>query len=149
MRVLLDTNVLYNYLFETPLTEKATEVLLEADGLYMSTMVLNELHYSVMRRKAEKEFGITSYRRLKEFLAKEGYGPFHEAFKAIEETLNLLEVLTLPDSQNWGLIKRLMFRYSLLPNDATILATCIEHGLDALATFDEDYRKVQEVKILP
>jgi len=149
MRVLLDTNILYNYLFETPLTEKATGVLLEADELYVSTMVLNELHYSAMRRKAQKELGITSYRKLKEFLAREGYGPFHEDFRAIEETLNLLEVSTLQDSQNWGLIKRLMFRYSLLPNDATILATCIEHGLDALATFDEDYRKVQEVKILP
>ncbi|WP_456365656.1 PIN domain-containing protein [Thermococcus sp.] len=149
MRVLLDTNVLYNYLFETPLTGKATEILLRAEELYVSTTVLNELHYSVMRRKAEKELGITSYRKLKEFLAKEGYGPFHEDFKAIEETLNLLEVLTIPDSQNWGLIKRLMFGYSLLPNDATILATCIEHGLDALATFDNDYRKVQEVKILP
>ncbi len=112
-------------------------------------MVLNELHYAVIRRKAEKEFGIASYRKLKEFLAKEGYDPFRDDFRAIEETLNLLEVSTLLDSQNWHLIKDLMFKYSLLPNDATILATCMENRLDALATFDEDYRKVQEVKILP
>ena len=71
MRILLDTNVLYNYLFKTPLTEKATEVLLKAEEMYVSTTVLNELHYSVIRRRAEKEFGITSYRKLKEFLAKE------------------------------------------------------------------------------
>nr|WP_297417643.1 PIN domain-containing protein [Thermococcus sp.] len=55
----------------------------------------------------------------------------------------------LPDSQDWGLVKRLMSKYGLLPNDATILGTCIGHGFDGLATFDEDYRKVQEVKLLP
>ena len=37
MRVLLDTNVLYNYLFKTSLTEKATEVLLKAEEIYVST----------------------------------------------------------------------------------------------------------------
>ncbi|WP_366938814.1 PIN domain-containing protein [Thermococcus sp.] len=42
-----------------------------------------------------------------------------------------------------------MSKYGLLPNDATILGTCIGHGFDGLATFDEDYRKVQEVKLLP
>ncbi|WP_297417405.1 PIN domain-containing protein [Thermococcus sp.] len=52
MRILLDTNVLYSYLFETPLTEKATAILLRAEELYVSTMVLNELYYSSMRRKA-------------------------------------------------------------------------------------------------
>lgn len=54
MRVLLDTNVLYSYLFKTPLTEKATAILLRAEELYVSTMVLNELYYSSTRRKAEK-----------------------------------------------------------------------------------------------
>ncbi len=89
MRVLLDTNVLYNYLFKTSLTEKATEILLNADKLYVSTLILNELYYSVMRRKAEKEFGVASYRKLKELLAREGYAPFMEDFKAIEETMDL------------------------------------------------------------
>ncbi|WP_297500975.1 antitoxin AF2212-like protein [Thermococcus sp.] len=106
-------------LHKTPLTEKATEILLNADKLYVGTLVLNELYYSVMRRKAERKFGATSYRKFKELLAREGYTPFMEDFNAVEETLNLFEVSTLPDSQNWDSIKSLMLRYNLLPNDAT------------------------------
>ena len=34
--------------------------------------------------------------------------------------------------------KRLIEEYAMLPNDALILATCIEHGF-ALATLDEDF----------
>ena len=34
--------------------------------------------------------------------------------------------------------KRLIKEYAMLPNDALILATCIEHGF-ALATLDEDF----------
>jgi predicted nucleic acid-binding protein len=149
MRVLLDTNILYNFLFETPLTERSKSLLSEPYDFYISTLVLNELFYSVIRRKAEVSFGIRSYRKLKEFLNENGYKPFLRDLSLVESTIEGLGIVRIKDSQNWELIRELMLKYSLLPSDATILATAIENGLDALATFDGDYSKVQEMKILP
>jgi len=39
----------------------------------------------------------------------------------------------------------LIEKYAMLPNDALILATCIEHGF-ALATLDEDFLNRQRRK---
>ncbi|WP_461862798.1 PIN domain-containing protein [Thermococcus sp.] len=148
MKALLDTNILYNYFFETSLTKQAKDLLIRIREPYISTTILNELYYSVMRRKAERTFGIKSYRKLKEFLSQNGYEPFLQDFDTIGGILELLGVKKIADSQNWELIQSLMFKYNLLPNDATILATCIENDL-SLATFDRDYQKVKDVKVLP
>jgi len=67
----------------------------------------------------------------------------------MELVLEALGIERIPDSTDWEAIKSLMFKYSLLPNDATILATALERRIDAIATFDEDYSKVQELKVLP
>lgn len=149
MRVLLDTNVLYNFLFETPLTESSKSLLSEPYDFHVSTLALNELYYSVIRRKAETAFGIHSYRKLKEFLKENGYKPFQKELRLVESVIEGLGIIRVNDSQNWELVRELMFKYSLLPSDATILATAIENGIEALATFDRDYSKVQELKIIP
>ncbi len=67
----------------------------------------------------------------------------------MELVLEALGIERIPDSTDWEAIKSLMFKYSLLPNDATILATALERRIDAIATFDGDYSKVQELKVLP
>jgi hypothetical protein len=39
-------------------------------------------------------------------------------------------------------------RYGLLPNDALIAATCKIYGIERIATFDEDFRKVDFLEIV-
>ena len=67
----------------------------------------------------------------------------------MEFVLQVLGIEKVPDSSDWETIRGFMEKYSLLPNDATILATAVERGFNAIATFDKDYSKVQEVKVLP
>ena len=86
---------------------------------------------------------------MKRLLQERGYKPFEKPLKQMEFVLQVLGIEVIPDTQKWGQIKTIMLKYSLLPSDATILATAIERGLDALATFDRDYSKVQEVKVIP
>ncbi|AFL95963.1 hypothetical protein containing PIN domain 6 [Thermococcus cleftensis] len=149
MRVLLDTNVLYNYLYKTELTPRAKDILSEDYEFYISATVLNELSYAVIRKTAEVTFGARSYHRVKEILREQGYRPFEEPLSRMELVLQALGIEILPDSSDWEAIRGFIRRYSLLPNDATILATAVEKGVDAIATFDKDYSKVQEVKIVP
>ncbi|NJE62367.1 PIN domain-containing protein [Thermococcus sp. 21S7] len=149
MRVLLDTNVLYNYLYRTELTPKAKDVLSKDYEFYVSGKVLNELSYAIIRKTAEVAFGARSYYRVKEILRERGYKPFEEPLSRMEFVLQALGIERIPDSGDWEAIRGFMRKYSLLPNDATILATAVERGIDAIATFDRDYSKVQEVKVLP
>ena len=149
MRVLLDTNVLYNYLYRTELTPKAEAILAEEYQFYISNLVLNELTYAIIRKTAELKFGARSYHKVKDILKDKGYKPFEEPLKRMELVLEALGIERIPDSTDWEAIKSLMFKYSLLPNDATIFATALERRIDAIATFDGDYSKVQELKIIP
>ncbi len=69
--ILLDTNVFYNFLFETELTDKAVEIL-EMDEEFCTTFtVLNEVVYVISRKMAEKKFGIRSYYEFRSLIAEE------------------------------------------------------------------------------
>ena len=46
-------------------------------------------------------------------------------------------------------IHRVMEKYGLLPADALHVATALRIGVEAVATFDEDFRRVEEVKTVP
>ena len=41
-----------------------------------------------------------------------------------------------------------MEKYKLLPNDALIVATCKHYGIRKIATFDEDFRRVDFLEIV-
>lgn len=38
--------------------------------------------------------------------------------------------------------------YGLLPNDALIVATCKHYGIRKIATFDEDFRRVEFLEMV-
>ena len=40
-------------------------------------------------------------------------------------------------------------KYGLLPNDSLIIATCRHYGIDTIATFDEDFKRIPWLKIIP
>ncbi|OWJ55788.1 hypothetical protein Pdsh_01400 [Pyrodictium delaneyi] len=47
------------------------------------------------------------------------------------------------------MIVEYMTSYRLLPNDALIAATCRSHGIEAIATFDEDFKQIPWLKVIP
>ncbi len=42
----------------------------------------------------------------------------------------------------------LITKYGLLPNDALIAATCKHHGINKIATFDPDFKRVDFLEII-
>ncbi len=40
-------------------------------------------------------------------------------------------------------------QYGLLPNDSLIAATCKHYGITTIATFDEDFKRVPWLKVIP
>jgi len=86
--------------------------------------------------------------------AETGLSPFElrKAITRIDVDLTLLRRLfelfrLLPC--NYGInILEVMEEYHLLPNDALIAATCRSHGIKNIATFDEDFKRVDFLAIV-
>ncbi len=84
--------------------------------------------------KAEIERGLEDVARL--FL--ESLGLFLEEFE--------VEIVDTPTDA--VLLSDLIQEYGLLPNDALIAATCKHHGIKEIASFDEDFKRVNFLKIV-
>lgn len=53
-------------------------------------------------------------------------------------------LVIVPDSSNLLRIEEVARTYALLPNDALIVATCSEHAIPKIATFDRDFSKIKD-----
>jgi len=65
--------------------------------------------------------------------------------------LNLLKsrLIVLPlDDKIFEFSKEVIKKHRLLPNDALIAATCKHYGIKKIATFDEDFRRVDFLEVL-
>ena len=52
------------------------------------------------------------------------------------------------DVRDLELIRRIAETYKLLPNDALIAATCKYYGIRKIATFDEDFKRVDFLEVI-
>ncbi|AAB89055.1 PIN domain-containing protein [Archaeoglobus fulgidus] len=58
------------------------------------------------------------------------------------------EIYVVQDSRDLELIKSVAEKYKSLPNDALIAATCKHYGIKKIATFDEDFRRVDFLEVV-
>ena len=104
--------------------------------------VYEEAFFVGLRLIAEDEFGIAGTGKLKEHIRDEGYG-FADAFiRKLNEVFSGLVIVT--DSMNLNNIEEIARTYALLPNDALIVATCREHAIPKIASFDRDFSKIKD-----
>ena len=98
--ILLDTNVFYNFLFETELTDKATRIL-ETDEEFCTTFtVLNEVVYIISRKLAERKYGIRSYYDFRSLIVSEGYNFCSQEVKSLMKLIEDLKINVLNDCQD-------------------------------------------------
>ena len=139
----IDSSVLYNYLIATELTEKAVRILDSTEGKLTSDTVVDELFYVLIRKLAEREYGVSSVWGVKKLLRRDE--KFRKSASEIISTIFALievkNILLVSDSRDWLTIATLVHDYSLLPHDARILATALEYNCDKLATLDDDFRE--------
>ena len=73
--IFVDTNVFYSIFFETELSREARELINSDTELVTSTVVINELVYTISRKLAETKFSIRNYHEFRRLIAKKGYKP--------------------------------------------------------------------------
>ena len=143
MKVLYDSNVLVKYLagYEEArvLVEKAARG--EWEG-YITDVVASETIYVYLRlalsvsRYELRELVARQDARIRDLL-KEDVAPLLSLFKVVAAEATVEELLDLVAS------------YGLLPNDALIVAAALRHGINTVATFDEDFKRVPWLRVLP
>ncbi len=137
MEVFFDSNVFLHHLANT--REEASEMLEDVESGkitgYINDVVVSEVIYGYLR-------AVTNLKphQLQSKLSKIDFD-----LSAVKELLSLFRVL----SCGFGVeIAEIVEKYKLLPNDALIAATCKHYGIKKIATFDEDFKRVDFLEIL-
>ncbi len=142
-RVVVDTNVLVNFILKTELTEKAKETVKQAITEYsplIFTNILEETTFILIREEMVYR-GIKKFYEQRDFIRDMGYGDLF----VYSKFFSFLREFNIPVLENRCSIdefSEVMESYNLLPNDALIAATCKHYGIKKIATFDEDFERV-------
>jgi predicted nucleic acid-binding protein len=143
VKVLYDSNVLIKYLAGDEKARILVEKVIsgEWEG-YITGIVVSETVYIYLRlaldvsRYKLRELIIKQDERIRNLL-EEDIRPLLSLFNLATAETRMEELLDLIES------------YGLLPNDALIAVAALKHGISTIATFDEDFRRVPWLRVVP
>jgi len=147
-RVMLDTNVLYILLLGPPGEARRIAEALEDRELYTTPTVVAELLHLLTLRYLRRKGLVKGPLSLKRWIRSRGYPK--EVLEAVRELLEALNPTLLPEApESWSEIIETAAEHKLPSNDALIALTCRKHGIDTIATLDEDFKRVPRLKTIP
>ena len=126
--------------------ELIKKALNEGCTLITNLIVFSETVYKVMFTLALRN-GLKGVHDLRKHLEDytHVYGKVKKAFEKLEDAgfLRIKEAT----QETIRIASQVGQDYELLPNDALIAASCKENGIERIATFDSDFRRVPFLKI--
>ena len=135
-RILIDSNVIIKYFAG----ETDIEWVLAEEEAYYNVIVFSEVLYTLIRAKT----GLKPYdiKRDPSILRRigEDVGKVKKFFKEHMILLQITDDVVERAARN-------VTRHELLPNDAIILATAEEYGLNYLITYDQDLLRLRDVEV--
>ncbi len=146
--IFVDTNVIYNIIFETKFTDRALRFLETCQELVTSATVIHELIYVSIRDLCEERYGTKNNSSYRKIIATKGYAPFQKDIDRLFQFVENSSISLIPvnnDLEDW---KEILLKYKLLPYDALIASTCMSNGITKIATFDRDFNRVDFLKIV-
>ena len=147
--IFIDTNIFYNILFKTSLTQTARRLLEDYEDrkFYASLTVVNELLYIATRKYYQATGEISRPYSLRRLIASKGYPEL--IVNGIRRLLRDLEVEVLIENVGYQDMIETASSLKLLPSDTIIALTCKHYGIDTILTFDEDFKRVPWLKAVP
>ncbi len=145
----VDANIFHYYIFRSRYTDQVAKLLKQYRDLVTSTDVLDEVMFVIIRRLAEKMLGIRRIDKLRSYICRNGIGFAADKLKEFVELLEALDIIVLRDYADPHELLETMTRYNLPPSDAIIALTCRQHGINTILTFDEDFKRVPWLKVIP
>jgi len=149
MVVYVDSNIFVHILMGTELADTAKRIFRPGESFVTSQAALEEAIYVGLRLLAADRLNIRSAHQLRRHLAKHGPAFAYDYLSALTSFLRDTCIVILVDNTNIDDVVKIMSAYKLMPNDALIAATCKLHQVSVIATFDEDFRRVDFLQVIP
>ena len=148
--VFLDANAILYYLHDVkPYSQAVEDIISEEDELYTSLRVLDEAIFTIVRTKAWIRLGIRRIEKLKEYVRNHGYGFFEGDLDELYGFLKEAKVAVVEGKATPRELRETAKQFHLLPADALIALTCKYYKIDTILTFDEDFKHVPWLKVVP
>jgi hypothetical protein len=146
----LDANAILYYLHDVkPYSQIVENITSEEDELFTSIRVLDETIFTIVRTKAWIKLGIRRIEKLREYIQKHGYEFFEEDIDKLYKFLKEANIAVVEDKATPQELIEVAKRFHLLPADALIALTCQHYGIGTILTFDEDFKRVPWLKVIP
>jgi len=159
LKIFVDSSVFLKLLFNEPGADKAQEILesIESNKVigYVTPLVLEEVVFKLLYGKASELLNTKNIWRIREALRYDE-GIRRKCLETIREFYGYIdymytrglrvEYVTYDD---WRKSLEYMKKHGLLPADALHLAVASRIGVTTIATFDEDFKYVDNIKTIP
>ncbi|RLG05944.1 MAG: hypothetical protein DRN68_07820 [Thaumarchaeota archaeon] len=159
MKLLLDSSVFLKLLLDEPGAEKAQEILENIEECkvcgYVTPLILEEVAFKLVFAKASEQLKTRNIWRIRESLK------FDEKLRStcieeLEKFSRYIEYMLTKGLRaeyvtydDWKTSIEVARKYGLLPADALHVAVAMRIGANAIASFDENFKRVKEVKTVP
>ena len=148
--ILLDSNAVVYYLHHVePYASKVKQVLIESKDLAVTLRIVDEIIFTLIRLEAWRRLGLRKLDELRDYIRMYGLEVFSDAINDVEELIDKLGILVLEDKGSIKELVETVRKYSLLPGDALIAITAKHYGIGTILTFDEDFKRVPWLKVIP
>ncbi|MCE4614409.1 MAG: PIN domain-containing protein [Desulfurococcales archaeon] len=146
----MDTNALVYYLHRVePYASKTKKILVEKEDLAITLRIVDEAIFTFIRLDALRKLEIKRLDQLRDYIRKHGIERFADAINDVEELIEGLGILVLEDKGNLKELLETMKNYNLLPGDALIAITARLYDIDTILTFDQDFKRVPWLEVIP
>jgi len=149
--VFLDSSIIHGYLRGDL---RAKDIVLNKQYIfYINDVVVNEVAFSILKSLYEDYYGKYKFYSLKDRVEEldaailRGYDIVLEFIDRLISKGQLIYLMMTLDVVYTAF--DIAKEYGLLPADALIAATCKHYGIETIATFDEDFKRIPWLKTIP
>lgn len=148
--ILLDSNAVVYYLHRVePYASKVKQILIESKDLAVTLRIVDEIIFTLIRLEAWRRVELRKLDKLRDYIRRYGLEAFSDAINDVEEFIDKLGILVLEDKGSIKELTETVRKYGLLPGDALIAITAKHYDIDTILTFDEDFKRVPWLKVIP
>ena len=153
-KVFIDTNVFISYLTADENFPKASKLFNQIENgnvsAYTSDFVINEVLFKILMFELFNLGAKNVYSAKRLFLKVDKVETPSNVLEFFEELIEVygLKVVQYPlTSKSLREWIEVMHKYRLLPTDALIVVTCRYYDIKTIATFDDDFKRIDFLEI--
>lgn len=152
MRVFVDTSVLVRHFYGVHRSLELLDFVINENEAAISPNVIEETFFKLLYMETERIFGKTG-----KYFVKEKFRKHRDRFEGVKTYINsfliesiesdVIELLNINNKILKSSVE-IAFSHTLLPNDALIAATCRHYSITKIATFDDDFKRVDFLEVV-